>query len=102
MFIYQPTHLLLIHISICLSIVCPTINLFVHWSIHSSSRPSIDAFYQYQLSSRLHVHMIWLSKESACNVGNLGSIPGLGKYPREGSGNALWCSCLKNSMDRGA
>ena len=42
------------------------------------------------------------SKESACNVGDLGSIPGLGRSPREGHGNPLQYSCLKNPMDRGA
>ena len=41
-------------------------------------------------------------KESACNVGDAGSIPGLGKYPGGGTGNLLQYSCLENSMDRGA
>ena len=41
-------------------------------------------------------------KESACNVGDLGSIPGLGRYPGEGNGNQLQYSCLENSKDRGA
>ena len=41
-------------------------------------------------------------KESACNAGDLCSIPGLGKCLREGNGNPLQYSCLKNSMDRGA
>ena len=41
-------------------------------------------------------------KESACNVGDLGSVPGLGRSPEEGNGYPLQCSCLKNSMDRGA
>ena len=40
-------------------------------------------------------------KESACNVGDLGSIPGLGRSSGEGMGNTLQCSCLENSMDRG-
>ena len=40
-------------------------------------------------------------KESTCNA-DLGSIPGLGKSPRGGNGNPLQCSCLENSMDRGA
>ena len=30
------------------------------------------------------------------------SIPGLGKFPGEGHGNPLQCSCLENPMDRGA
>ena len=42
------------------------------------------------------------SKESACNVGELGSIPGSGRSPGEGNGNPLQCSCLENPMDRGA
>ena len=41
-------------------------------------------------------------KESACNVGDLGSIPGLGRFPGEGNGYPLQRSCLENSMDRGA
>ena len=41
-------------------------------------------------------------KASACNVGGLGSIPGLGRYPGEGNGNPLQYSCLDNPMDRGA
>ena len=41
-------------------------------------------------------------KESTCNVGDLDSIPGLGRSPGEGNGNPLQCSGLENSMDRGA
>ena len=41
-------------------------------------------------------------KESACNEGDLGSIPGLGRSPEEGKGYPLQCSCLENSVDRGA
>ena len=36
---------------------------------------------------------------SACNVGAPDSIPGLGRSPGEGNGNALWYSCLENPMD---
>ena len=42
------------------------------------------------------------AKESACNEGDLGSIPGLGLYPGEGNGYPLQYSCLENSMNRGA
>ena len=38
-------------------------------------------------------------KESACNTGDLGSIPGLGRSPGEGKGNPLQFSGLENSMD---
>ena len=41
-------------------------------------------------------------KESACNVGNSGSISVSGRSPGEGNGNPLQHSCLENSMDRGA
>ena len=41
-------------------------------------------------------------KESACNAGDLGSIPGWGRSPGEGKGNPLQYSCLEKPMDRGA
>ena len=41
-------------------------------------------------------------KESTCNVGNLGSIPGLGRSPGGGYGNPLPYSCQENPIDRGA
>ena len=40
-------------------------------------------------------------KEFACNAGDLGSIPGLGRSHGEGNGNPLQYSCLGNPMDRG-
>ena len=42
------------------------------------------------------------SKESACNAGDLGLIPGLGRSLGEGNSYPLQYSCLENSMDRGA
>ena len=48
----------------------------------------------------------WLNgKESGCNAeaaGDLGSIPGSGRYPGEGNGNPLQYSCWDKPMDRGA
>ena len=41
-------------------------------------------------------------EESACNAGDLGSIPGLGRSPGEWNGNPLQYPCLDNPMDRGA
>ena len=41
-------------------------------------------------------------KPSACNAGDLGSIPGLGRSPGEGNGNPLQYSRLENPMDKGA
>ena len=45
-----------------------------------------------------------VGKESACNagdIGDMGLICGLGRYPGKGNGYPLQCSCLENSMDRG-
>ena len=39
-------------------------------------------------------------KESACNVEDTDSIPGLGRCPREETGNPLQYSCLENPKDR--
>ena len=57
----------------------------------------------------LHLSLkIWASlmaqmvKESACNAGDLGSIPGLGHFAGEGNSYPLQYSCLENSMDGGA
>ena len=41
-------------------------------------------------------------KASACNAGDLGLNPGLGRSPGEGNGNSLQYSYLENPMDRGA
>ena len=42
------------------------------------------------------------SKASVYNAGDLGSIPGSGRFPGEGNGNPLQYSCLENPMDGGA
>ena len=41
-------------------------------------------------------------KESACNAGEPGLVPGLGRSPGEGHGHSLQYSCLENPMDREA
>ena len=41
-------------------------------------------------------------KVSVYNAGDLGSIPGLGRFPGEGNGNPLQYSCLENPMEGGA
>ena len=54
----------------------------------------------------LWVYVVFLQisvgKEPACNAGDLGSVPGSGRSPGEGSGNPLQYSCLENPMDRRA
>ena len=41
---------------------------------------------------------VFVSKESACNAGDMGSIPGLGRFPGEGNGYPLQYAGLENSM----
>ena len=41
------------------------------------------------------------SPDNAGDMRDVGSIPGSGRFPGEGSGNPLQCSCLENPMDRG-
>ena len=43
-----------------------------------------------------------VSKESDCNAGDLGSVPGLGRSPGEGNGNPLQYSCLENPINKEA
>ena len=45
--------------------------------------------------------VVEMVKASVCNVGDPGSIPGLERYPGEGNGNPLQCSCLGNPTDSG-
>ena len=62
--------------------------------IQSSDRPD---------SSATQVALV--VENSPANAGALrdaGLIPGLGRFPGEGNGNPLQCSCLENPMDRGA
>ena len=40
-----------------------------------------------------------VGRESACNAGDTGSVPGLGRSPGEGNGNSLQYFCLENPMD---
>ena len=43
-----------------------------------------------------------VGKESTCNEGALGSVPGLGRSSGEGHGNPFQYSCLENPKDSGA
>jgi len=43
-----------------------------------------------------------VGKETACNAGDRGLIPGSGRSPGAGNGNPLHYPCLENPMDRGA
>ena len=64
---------------------------FISWNIHIPM--------EFILWNIMVTQMV---KESACNVGGLGSIPGLGRSAGGGHGNPLQYSCLDNPMERGA
>ena len=81
----------------------------LEWVASSYSRKSFRPRDQTHLSciSRGSLYILGFArgldgKESACNAGDLGLIPGLGRSPGEGNGNPLQYSCLENPLDRGA
>ena len=91
---------------------------FKLWEHHPSSKrmltSSVELFTEFPFSpihAFLHVCLdissAWSfpggsdGKASACNAGDPGLIPGLGRSPGEGNGNPLQYSCLENSMDGG-
>ena len=68
---------------------------------HQSASPLllIPVFHS-ALIEGIHHPLVAQSVKSACNAGDSGSIPGSGRFPREGNNNPLQYSCLENSMDR--
>ena len=77
------------------------LSFLLMWSNH------IDWFADIDPSSQPRINLGFpgdsdYKKKSAHNVGDLGSIPGLGRSPGEGNSYPLQYSCLENSMDRGA
>ena len=86
----------------CQIVVCGEVWKGVHWRGRNGERCVI--------SSPLSLSIIQkvaglpggsVGKESACNVGDLCLIPGLGRSPGGGHSNPLQYSCLENFMDRG-
>ena len=65
-----------------------------YWGVDVFSRPCLSDFLLIPLQPGSSS-----GKESACNVGDLGSIPGLGRSPGQGKGYSLQYSGLENSMD---
>ena len=63
-----------------------------------NKRVFITIFFTCPLANKASL-VAQLIKESSCNVGDLGSIPELGRSPGEGKGYPLQCSGLENSMD---
>ena len=87
--------------------VCITSSLSIPLSMNNSSFYNDDNSYvkpSGELGSRMPEGFLRdsVGKESACNAGDLGLIPGLGRSPGEGNSYPLQYSGLENSMDRGA
>ena len=61
----------------------------------------VTCFFSFGCVLTIFSHIFWRYKESTCNSGDLGSIPGLGRPPGERHGYALQYSCLENPKDRG-
>ena len=88
----EPTHLsALTKSAFSCSSICLVRDFLVGWYV-----PNVDPEIKPPLSGGS------VSKESTCNAGDLGSIPGLGRSPEEGNGYPLYYSCLENSIVRGA
>ena len=98
---YYPLHYSYIH---CM---CP----FIHCIHCSQMSLLLQLDYEHHMNNSYHLSSLFEYlgfpggsevKASACNAGDLGSIPGSGKSPGEGNGNPLQYSCLENPMDGGA
>ena len=82
--------------------------LFLYPAVRVGSTPLTYLFRTNDTKSHVAVCVFywfprWLSsKESACQAGDMGSVPGSGRSPEERNGNPIQYSCLGNPMDRGA
>ena len=74
------------------------------WSLTSWSSTDTNHLHQCVLTCSFQFGLSrWLTgKESTCNAGHQGLIPGSGRSPGEGNDNPLQYYCLGNTMDRGA
>ena len=82
---------------VCISIAAPQIGFI-------STTLFLDCIYMGEYSIRGQCRLLWWlsGKESACQAGDTGLIPGSGRSSGGGHGNPLQYSCLENSMDREA
>ena len=80
-----------------LSHLTPTTNL---WDAYYSPLFIVEEIRFYQVDLVFRGGSV--NKEFACNTGDLGSVPGLGRSPGGGNGNPLQYSFLENGTDRGA
>ena len=71
------------------------------WTVAYQALPSME-FSRQEYIVLVKASLVAQRLKLLCNVGDLGSIPGLGRSPGEGNGNLLQYSCLENPMDGGA
>ena len=77
---------------------CPTLSDPMVCSLPGSS---VHGIFQARVLERGAIALAAAdSKESACNVEDLGSILGSGRFPEEGNSNPVQYSCLENPMER--
>ena len=74
----------------------------IYWKLFNTSTQKVSSFLIPFLNLCMGFPGSSDGKESACNVGDLGSIPGLGRSPGEGKGYPLQYSGLENSINREA
>ena len=78
-------------------------NCLLHFIWAQAKGLSMETKRKFHLTMDMPYSKLWLSgKEPACNAGDKGSIPGLGRSPGEGNGNPLQYSCLENLLVREA
>ena len=86
--------------------LCHKLNCVPTTFIYLSANPNVTAFRNRAFKEIINVKWGFAGgsggKESACNAGDPGSTPGLGRSPGEQNGYSLQYSCLENSMNRGA
>ena len=81
--------------------ICPSILLFLLTYLFNNEDPKIFENHLCRVFTYKGFPRSSVGKQSACNAGDLGSIHGSGRSPREGNGNLHQYSCLENPMDRG-
>ena len=106
------SHLILCHPLLLMPPIPPSIRVFSnesalhmrwpkYWSFSFSIIPSKSILEFFYLLNTMSFPDGSDGKESACNAGDLGLIPGSGRSPGDGNGNPLQFSCLEKPMDRG-